>query len=213
MAHDILKDSAEAQSGRASLFIVGILLGGVLLLSSYIAPLFPIFSRATFKIGNQSYNFFSDALALAAALLLGIPVIVHAVKHLLAGEMQMDELVALAILASLVAVGYRTAGVVAFFLLLANLVETRTALGARASIEALVRISPTKAHRISAAGVEELVDPSESARATTFPPTAQSPPGRPPSTRPISPASRCRWTRASATRSSPARAIRPGLSI
>ena len=161
MAHDILKDSAEAQSGRASLFIVGILLGGVLLLSSYIAPLFPIFSRATFKIGNQSYNFFSDALALAAALLLGIPVIVHAVKHLLAGEMQMDELVALAILASLVAVGYRTAGVVAFFLLLANLVETRTALGARASIEALVRISPTKAHRISAAGVEELVDPSE----------------------------------------------------
>ena len=161
MAHDILKDSAEAESGRASLFIVGILLGGVLLLCSYIAPLFPIFSRASFEIGDRSYNFFADGLALAAALLLGVPVIVHAIKHLLAGKMQMDELVALAILASLVAVGYRTAGMVAFFLLLANLVETRTALGARASIEALLRISPTKAHRVRPDGPEELVDPSE----------------------------------------------------
>ena len=47
MAHDILNHSAESESGRASLYIVGILLGGVLLMCSYITPLLPIFARAT----------------------------------------------------------------------------------------------------------------------------------------------------------------------
>ena len=155
MAHDILKDAVESQTGRASLLILGILLGGVLVICSYIVPVLPVFARTT--AGGR--NFYADALALTGALLLGIPIIVHAVKHLSHGSMQMDELVALAVVASLVATDYRTAGAVAFFLLLANLVETRTALGARASIEALLKISPTKAHRLRADGTEELVDP------------------------------------------------------
>ncbi len=67
---------------------------------------------------------------------------------------------ALAVIAAIAAMDYKAAGVVAFFLLLANLIETRTALGARASIEGLVRLSPKKAHRLSA-GAEELVDPRD----------------------------------------------------
>ena len=159
MAHDILKDSVEAKSDRASLFIIGILLGGVLVLCSYIVPYLPIFARATFSDGKQDLNFYRDALALAGALLLGIPVIAHGLRHLLEGEMNMDELVAIAVIAALTATDYRTAGAVAFFLLLANLVETRTALGARASIESLIRITPTKAHRLTG-DREELVDPN-----------------------------------------------------
>lgn len=159
MAHDILKDSVEAQTVRASVFIIGIFLGGLLVLLSYVVPLFPVFSRATFQLGGRSYNVFRDGLALAGALLLGIPIVGHAIKTLLKGEMHMDELVAVAVIASLTAMDYRTAGAVAFFLLLANLVETRTALGARATIEALIRISPTKAHRLRGQ-TEELVDPN-----------------------------------------------------
>ena len=159
MAHDVLKGSVEAQTVRASVFIIGIFLGGLLVLLSYVVPLFEIFSRATFPIGGRSYNFFRDGLALAGALLLGIPIIAHAIKTLLKGEMHMDELVALAVIAALTAMDYRTAGAVAFFLLLANLVETRTALGARASIEALIRIAPTKAHRLRGE-TEELVNPN-----------------------------------------------------
>ena len=161
MAHELLDHSAESESGRTSLYIVGILLGGVLLLCSYVTPALPIFSRTTTAIGGKDFNFFTDGLALLGALLLGMPVIVRAVKHLLKGHMHMDELVALAILASLVAGNYQTAGVVAFFLMLANLVETRTALGAKASIESLLRISPTKAHRLAADGSEEMVDPAD----------------------------------------------------
>ncbi len=160
MAHDVLKDSVEAQTVRASVLIVGILLGGVLVLCSYIVPLIPIFSRATFSDGQRDWNIFADALALIGAVLLGIPIIVHAVKGLFHGHAHMDELVALAVIAALAFADYRTAGVVAFFLLLANLVETRTALGAKAVIESLIRISPTKAHRLRDDGTEELVNPT-----------------------------------------------------
>jgi Cd2+/Zn2+-exporting ATPase len=159
MAHDVIDYSAENASSRTSLLIVGILLGGVLLACSYVAPFIPMFSRVNFEVGGKTYNFFADVLALLGALLLGIPVIAHAVKGLLHGHAHMDELVALAIVAALVGTDYRTAGVVAFFLLLANLVETRTALGAKKSIEALMRITPTKAHRLDASGAEEQVDP------------------------------------------------------
>jgi len=149
MAHDILKKSIEAQTGRASLFIIGILVGGVLVINSYIAAW--VFDD----------SFYGDALALLGAGLLAIPILVHALRHLAAGHMHMDELVALAVIAALAASDYKAAGAVAFFLLLANLIETRTALGARASIESLVRLAPTKAHRLTPGGAEEEVDPRE----------------------------------------------------
>ncbi|MDY6913616.1 MAG: cation-translocating P-type ATPase [Planctomycetota bacterium] len=158
MAHDILKDSVEAQTGRAAIFIVGILLGGVLVVNAYVADF--IFASQTMTQGGKNYNFYSDWLALVGALLLGVPIIVHAAKHLFHGHMHMDELVALAVIAAITAIDYKAAGAVAFFLLLANLIETRTALGARASIEHLVRLAPKKAHRLRG-GTEEMVDPRE----------------------------------------------------
>ena len=149
MAHDILTHSVEAQTGRASLFIIGILVGGVLVIGSYIAA------------WAFDDSFYSDALALVGAVMLAIPIVVHAIKHLARGHMHMDEIVAIAVVAALAASDYKTAGAVAFFLLLANLIETRTALGARASIESLVRLSPTKARRLAEGGAEQEVDPRE----------------------------------------------------
>ncbi|MGC9454120.1 MAG: heavy metal translocating P-type ATPase [Phycisphaerae bacterium] len=159
MAHDILKGPVEKQTGWAGLLIIGILAGGVFVVASYAADL--LFADQTIVRDGKSFNFYSYTLALIGALLLGIPIIVHAAKGLLQGEMHMDELVALAVIAALAAIDYKAAGAVAFFLLLANLVERRTALGARASIEHLVRISPKKAHRLREDGSEELVDPRE----------------------------------------------------
>lgn len=159
MAHDIVKDSVEKQTGRASMLIIGILIGGILVINSYIADW--IFSEYTFEEGGKTYNRYSDALALLGTLFLGIPIIIHAGRHLLEGKMHMDELVALAVIAAVATADYKAAGAVAFFLLLANLVETRTALGARASIAGLVRLSPKKAHRLFKGGGEELVDPRE----------------------------------------------------
>jgi Cd2+/Zn2+-exporting ATPase len=151
MAHNILKDSVEAQTNRASIKILGILLGGLLVVLSYVADW--VFGGYTTQAGQ---NVYSDSLALLGTLLLGAPIMAHAIKHF--GHGHMDELVALAIIAAIASQDYKASGAVAFFLLLANLIETKTALGARQSIESLVRLAPKKAHRVQA-GREELVDP------------------------------------------------------
>ena len=155
MAHDVLHDSVKAQTGRATLLIIGILSGGVLVVLSYIADW--AFAAHTTPDGR---NFYSDSLALVGALLLGAPIVIYAIKELLRGHSHMDELVALAVVAAIASLDYKAAGVVAFFLLMANLIETRTALGAQASIESLLRLAPKKAVRLQD-GLEEKVDPRE----------------------------------------------------
>src|SRR5205814_9108599 len=54
----------------------------------------------------------------------------------------------IAVLAAFATADYKTAGVVAFFMLMGEIIETRTAEGARASIESLIKLTPTKARRI-----------------------------------------------------------------
>ena len=153
MAHDVLNKSAEALTRRASALMIGIMLGGVLVADSYIASY--VFDEHTSIEGK---NFYSDTLALIGALLLGTPIVINAFKKAFVGRPRGDLLVAAAIMASIATSDYRSAGLVAFLLLLANVIEMRTALGARASIEGLMRLSPKKALRVMADGSTEEVD-------------------------------------------------------
>jgi len=70
--------------------------------------------------------------------------------------LSINELVAIAVLAAFASTDYKTAGVVAFFMLMGEIIETRTAEGARASIESLIKLTPTKARRITAGTEEEV---------------------------------------------------------
>ena len=99
--------------------------------------------------------------AFIGAIILGFPILKLAVKSILRGMLTINELVAIAFLAAIASGesqlgGYQTAGIVAFFMLLGELIETRTAAGARASIASLVKMTPTKARRIVEAGEEEV---------------------------------------------------------
>jgi Cd2+/Zn2+-exporting ATPase len=68
-----------------------------------------------------------------------------------------DELVAIAVLAAMAQGDFRTAGVVAFFMLLSLAIEARTAAGAHRAIESLIRLTPTTARRFGPqGGVEEV---------------------------------------------------------
>ncbi len=97
---------------------------------------------------------FSAALG---ALILAMPIFIAAVKDLAAGRMNMNELVALAVLAAMSQGDFRTAGLVAFFMLLALLIETKSAEGAHAAIEKLVKLAPASAQRIQESGAEESI--------------------------------------------------------
>ena len=154
MAHDHIKDSIEKQTGRAGVLLIATLMGGVLVLNSFVAEW--IFAQP--GQDPARINRHAAFLALAGAVLLGAPLVWHAIKHLYHGQMHMDELVAMAIVAAIAIGQYQEAGVIAFFMILSNLIETRTALGARASIESLIRLTPTRAHRLEPDGRETEVD-------------------------------------------------------
>jgi Cd2+/Zn2+-exporting ATPase len=99
--------------------------------------------------------------ALIGAVILGYPIVLTAIKDLKVGRLSINELVAIAVLAAFASGDYKTAGVVAFFMLMGEIIETRTAEGARASIESLIKLTPTKARRIKKDGGEEEVAASE----------------------------------------------------
>jgi Cd2+/Zn2+-exporting ATPase len=95
--------------------------------------------------------------ALVGALILGTPILWTSIRDLRRGVVSINELVSLAVLASFATGDYRTAGVVSFFMLVGEIIETRTAAGARASIESLIQITPTRARRLASHGQEEEV--------------------------------------------------------
>ena len=94
--------------------------------------------------------------ALIGALIMGIPIVYTSVKNLFKGVLSINELVTLAVLAAFASGNYQTAGVVAFFMLLGEIIEIRTADGARKSIESLIKLAPTKARRIVNGKEEEV---------------------------------------------------------
>ena len=98
----------------------------------------------------------SAASAMIGAMILGYPILLTAFVDLRGGLLTTNELVALAVTISFGSGHYQEAGVVAFFMLLGQIIETRTAEGARASIESLIKLTPPKARRITKAGEEEV---------------------------------------------------------
>ncbi len=98
----------------------------------------------------------ASASAFLGAIILGYPIVQTALKDIWRGILSINELVAIAVLAAFASSDYKTAGVVAFFMLMGEIIETRTAEGARASIESLIKLTPTKARRITPQGEEEV---------------------------------------------------------
>jgi len=94
--------------------------------------------------------------AFVGAAILSAPILWNSIKDLRRGQYGINELVSLAILASLATGDYRTAGVVSFFMLIGEIIENRTAAGARASIESLIKLTPTKARRVVDGKEEEV---------------------------------------------------------
>lgn len=92
--------------------------------------------------------FINQVSSIIGSVLLAFPIITTAIKDLNKGKVYMNELVALAILAAGAGGNFRTAGIIAFFLLFTIIIETRTASGAQRSIEGLVKLTPNTAHQV-----------------------------------------------------------------
>jgi Cd2+/Zn2+-exporting ATPase len=97
-----------------------------------------------------------SASAILGALILGGPLVWVACKDLHGGALNTNVLVSLAILALFASEHYQEAGVVSFFMLLGQIIESRTAEGALASIHSLIKLTPTKARRLQGTQEEEV---------------------------------------------------------
>jgi Zn2+/Cd2+-exporting ATPase len=119
----------------------------------------------TWILGDRT-NAIAAGSAMIGALILGYPIVWTAIDDLRRGLLTTNELVALAVLAAFGSAacgtlgfrvdGYQEAGVIAFFMLMGQIIETRTAEGARASIESLIKLTPPKARRVTKTGEEEV---------------------------------------------------------
>ena len=150
------KDAETAKQGQSPnamkpeiIRLAVALLGGILVLNSYLARV--LFGKAIDPVASE----FS---AFIGALILSMPIFWEAICDLIKGKIHMNELVGLALLAAFASGEYRTAGAVAFFMLITITIEKRTAIGAEAAIEAVVRLTPRMARRLDANGKEQEVD-------------------------------------------------------
>ncbi|MBL6763358.1 MAG: cation-translocating P-type ATPase [Verrucomicrobiae bacterium] len=125
--------TAEQSTTQLGMTFVGL----VFVLNAYLVEF--IFSNSAAIAGVSAF---------IGAAILSAPILWNSIKDLRRGQYGINELVSLAILASLATGDYRTAGVVSFFMLIGEIIESRTAAGARASIESLIKLTPTKARRI-----------------------------------------------------------------
>ena len=173
--------SADDKQQKLDLQILGVLLGVTLLVASFLSMLlFPWVQGIDGHTGEETLTIpvQSAMLAMVASILLGGPLVYDAGKDLLAGkccsddgcsspgqhDMQehvaggahMEELVALAIIASFAAGMYVECAFIAFFMLIASLIEHRTAAGAMKTIESLIRITPTRAIVVTDEGEKEV---------------------------------------------------------
>jgi Cd2+/Zn2+-exporting ATPase len=148
-AAPVARKATDSKVGKPEMFRLGIaLFGGILVLNCYLSRVF--FSNAIDETAR-------DFSALIGALILSLPIFFEAIRDLIKGKVHMNELVALALVAAFASKDYQTAGAVAFFMLITITIEKRTAIGAEAAIEAVVRLTPRLARRI-VDGVEEEVD-------------------------------------------------------
>jgi Cd2+/Zn2+-exporting ATPase len=122
-----------------------IALAGCLTLASY------LWDRG---IGEQSSA--GVALALGALFLSGLPIIWGALRGLYQRQVNVDELVSLAIIACLIEGEFLTAAVVSFVMVFGALLEEATSDSARRAVESLMSISPDTATILTNGGAQEL---------------------------------------------------------
>lgn len=135
---------------RNSMLLFGTLVGGALIFNSWLASL-------TYEAHlDHEDQIVTGMSALVGALLLSFPVVSRALKSVMRGRRDLGELASLAIFACFAIGEYAEAGVVAFLLMLAELLEDRTAAGARAAVEQLIHLTPDEAHLVDGAQEREV---------------------------------------------------------
>ena len=107
------------------------------------------------RLAGSETDWLAPALGLAGVVIGGAKIAVGAVRGLLERELNVDELVTIAIVAAVILGEYLSAGLVAFMMLFGKVLEDFTAERAEIALEGLGALLPATARRKSEQDTEE----------------------------------------------------------
>jgi len=140
-----LEAADDAKAKQAATTVKYIFVGILFVINGFIAD---------WLLGSESSV--GDLSAMIGAFILGIRIFRTTIHDLRQGLLTTNELVAIAVLATFSSGEYHAAGLVAFFMLLGEMIESRTASGAKEAISRLMKLTPTRAIRIIDGTEEEV---------------------------------------------------------
>ena len=123
--------------------LIRVFVGGFLALGGYLT-----------QLGGG--ELFGTALILASVAVNGFPIVKEAIAGLMEKKVNVDELVSIAIIASLLSGEFLSAAVVSFIMVLGALIEEATGESARKAIHDLIEVSPKRAIRVVDGREEEI---------------------------------------------------------
>ena len=118
---------------------------GVLILAAWLVSL-----------AGVDVPYLATGLALAAVAIGGLGIVWGALQGLWQRQVNVDELVSIAVIASVLAGEYLPAGLVVFMMIFGQLLEEATSQRATAALEHLAALQPDRAHRIEGDAIQEV---------------------------------------------------------
>lgn len=106
--------------------------------------------------GDPGSHAVSSVLAAASVALNGVPIVWSALRGLVQRRVNVDELVSLAIVASVLQGDFLSAAVVSFVMVFGSLIEQVTSQSARKAVEALIGLAPETATVLRGSGFVEV---------------------------------------------------------
>ena len=118
---------------------------GVLILAAWLVSL-----------AGVDVPFLAQGLALAAVAIGGLGIVWGALQGLWQRQVNVDELVSIAVIASVLAGEYLPAGLVVFMMIFGQLLEEATSQRATAALEHLAALQPERAYRMEGDAIQEV---------------------------------------------------------
>ncbi len=108
------------------------------------------------SLAGVDVPYLAEILALAAVGIGGLGIVWGALQGLWQRQVNVDELVSIAVIASVLAGEYLSAGLVVFMMIFGQLLEEATSQRATAALEHLAELQPERAHRMEGDAIAEV---------------------------------------------------------
>ena len=109
------------------------------------------------SLAGVEVPYLAEGLALAAVAIGGLGIVWGALQGLRQRQVNVDELVSIAVIASVLAGEYLSAGLVVFMMIFGQLLEEATSQRATAALEHLAALQPERAHRMDGDAIQEVM--------------------------------------------------------